>query len=262
MCVCVCVCVCMCVYIYIYIYIYIWHTQAKQVVVVGDYCTVVSRSVVSDSLQYLDCSQPGPSVHGISQATILEWVAISFSRGSSWLRDQTCISCVACIADSYTRWAILRISRGHMKGSKGGRSSAVWKERYRRKHLSWWRVYALFFLEPKPYIFSCWDLPRVPVIVPLLYGSSHQRNWTQALDSSSYSPYSKVKTPGWASERKFLTETFTLEWERFSWAEPTELTSSWLIPSVCTPAHLYIWEGQKRTRVGQGARRLQQNLDF
>ena len=40
-----------------------------------------------------DCSPPGSSVHGISQARILEWVAISFSRGSSWPSDGTCISC-------------------------------------------------------------------------------------------------------------------------------------------------------------------------
>ena len=39
----------------------------------------------------VDCSPPGSSVRGILQATILEWVAISFSRGSSWSRDQTCI---------------------------------------------------------------------------------------------------------------------------------------------------------------------------
>ena len=32
----------------------------------------------------MDCSPPGSSVHGISQARILKWVAISFSRGSSW----------------------------------------------------------------------------------------------------------------------------------------------------------------------------------
>ena len=37
----------------------------------------------------MDCSPPGSSVHGISQARILEWVAISFSRGSSWPRDGT-----------------------------------------------------------------------------------------------------------------------------------------------------------------------------
>ena len=38
--------------------------------------------VMSDSLQPMDCSPPGPSVHGIFQASILEWVVITFSRGS------------------------------------------------------------------------------------------------------------------------------------------------------------------------------------
>ena len=37
----------------------------------------------------MDYSPPGSSVHGILQARLLEWVAISFSRGSSWPRDQT-----------------------------------------------------------------------------------------------------------------------------------------------------------------------------
>ena len=42
----------------------------------------------------LDCSLPGSSVHGILQASILEWVVISYSRGSSWPRDQTHDSCL------------------------------------------------------------------------------------------------------------------------------------------------------------------------
>ena len=43
----------------------------------------------------MDYSPPGSSVHGISRARILEWVAISLSRGSSRPRDQNCISCLA-----------------------------------------------------------------------------------------------------------------------------------------------------------------------
>ena len=39
----------------------------------------------------LDCSPPGSSVHGIFQARILKWIAISSSRGSSWPRDWFCI---------------------------------------------------------------------------------------------------------------------------------------------------------------------------
>ena len=42
-----------------------------------------SHSVVSDSCDPMDCSLPGSSVHGIFQARILDWVAISFSRRSS-----------------------------------------------------------------------------------------------------------------------------------------------------------------------------------
>ena len=43
----------------------------------------------------MDCSPPGSSVHGIFQVRILEWVAISYFRGSSWPRDQTDVSCVS-----------------------------------------------------------------------------------------------------------------------------------------------------------------------
>ena len=45
----------------------------------------------------MDSSPPLSSVHGISQAIILEWVAISYSRGSSQPRDQTHVSCFSCI---------------------------------------------------------------------------------------------------------------------------------------------------------------------
>ena len=48
----------------------------------------------------MDCSLTGSSVHGISQARRPGWVDISFSRGSSWPKGQTCISCVSCIS----RW--------------------------------------------------------------------------------------------------------------------------------------------------------------
>ena len=52
----------------------------------------------------LDCSPPGSSVYGILQARILEWVAISFSRGSSQPRDRTQVSCIA--SRFFTVWAI------------------------------------------------------------------------------------------------------------------------------------------------------------
>ena len=43
----------------------------------------------------MDCSPPGSSIHGILQARILEWVAISFSRGPSRPRDRTQVSFIA-----------------------------------------------------------------------------------------------------------------------------------------------------------------------
>ena len=43
----------------------------------------------------MDCSLPGSSVHGIFQAVVLEWIAISFSRGSSQPRDRTQVSRIA-----------------------------------------------------------------------------------------------------------------------------------------------------------------------
>ena len=44
----------------------------------------------------LPCSSPGSSVHGLSQVRILEWVAISFFRGSSWPRDGIGVSFISC----------------------------------------------------------------------------------------------------------------------------------------------------------------------
>ena len=50
---------------------------------------------MSDSCDPRDCSLPGSSIPGISQAGILEWVAIFFSRVFSWPRDWTHVSCLA-----------------------------------------------------------------------------------------------------------------------------------------------------------------------
>jgi len=54
------------------------------------------------SVQHL-CSSPRFSVHGIIQERMLEWFAIPFSRGSSWPRDWTQVSCIA--GRLFTIWA-------------------------------------------------------------------------------------------------------------------------------------------------------------
>ena len=68
----------------------------------GGQSVFVSPAAAAQSLQScptlsdpMDCSPPGSSVPGISQARVLEWVAISFSRGSSQPRDPTQVSCIA-----------------------------------------------------------------------------------------------------------------------------------------------------------------------
>ena len=56
-------------------------SESKSEVLVAQLCLTLCDP--------MDCSLPGFSVHGILQARTLEWVAISFSWGSSWPRDQT-----------------------------------------------------------------------------------------------------------------------------------------------------------------------------
>ena len=82
---CVCVHVCMC---------FLAIVSSVSNIVSGIPC--LSLSSVTQPCPTL-CSPPHTSVHGISQARVWEWVAISSSRGSSWLRDWTLISCVSCI---------------------------------------------------------------------------------------------------------------------------------------------------------------------
>ena len=55
----------------------------------------------------MDCSLPGSSVHGIFQAIVLEWIAISFSRGSSQPRDWTQVSRI--VDRCFTTWAIREV---------------------------------------------------------------------------------------------------------------------------------------------------------
>ena len=56
-------------------------------------CCLVAKSCMT-LCDPMDYRLPDSSVHGISQAGTLEWVAVSFPRGSSWPRDQTRVSCI------------------------------------------------------------------------------------------------------------------------------------------------------------------------
>ena len=66
-------------------------------------CMLVAQSCLPPC-DPMDYRPPVSSVHGILYARIMEWVAISFSRGSSWPSDRTRVSCIA--GRFFTIWAL------------------------------------------------------------------------------------------------------------------------------------------------------------
>ena len=77
----------------------LWKSSKKVSLHWIHFCRKSSITLVVQLLSYvqlfcnpMDCSPPGSPVHEILQARILEWVAISFARGSSWPRNGTHIS--------------------------------------------------------------------------------------------------------------------------------------------------------------------------
>ena len=68
----------------------------------------------------IDCSPPGSSVHGILQARILEWIAIPFSRGSSWCRAQTQVSWI--VGRFFIIWATREASTRPLPKASGSLS--------------------------------------------------------------------------------------------------------------------------------------------
>ena len=82
-----------------------FETKKRLKIVCFIYVECVSCSVTSNSLRpHGPLSPPGSSVHGISQARILVWVVICLSRGSSWSKERTSVSCIAgwfCTTEPY-----------------------------------------------------------------------------------------------------------------------------------------------------------------
>ena len=71
--------------------------------------TVQSLSRVQLFHDPLDLRLPGSSIHGISQARILKWVAMCFSRGSPHPRDQTRVSCISAHRHTYTHKLLFQL---------------------------------------------------------------------------------------------------------------------------------------------------------
>ena len=97
-----------------------------------------------------DCSPPGSFVHGILQARILEWVAITFSSGSSCSRHQTGVSCIA--GGFFTIWAI---------------KEAPWKH-YSRCHMSTRAGHFWFIIKSLLYI-TDWRFVTQDIVEPTVW---------------------------------------------------------------------------------------------
>ena len=80
-----------------------WGSHLQSPLTVGGSGLVDKPQFVSNCCDPMNHSPAGSPVHGISQVKILEWVAISFSRGSSWPRDWIQISCIEDVF--FTDWA-------------------------------------------------------------------------------------------------------------------------------------------------------------
>ena len=127
---------------------------------------------MSDSLRPVDCSPPSLSVHGILQARILKWVAISFSRGSSWPRDRTQVSHIA--GRCFNLWATREALSVYRKMQKSGLTesiafvcnSAIWSQYsvFSHPEFPWaspWGVAALSWLLDGRYYFPFWVSSRL-----------------------------------------------------------------------------------------------------
>ena len=84
-----------------------------------------------------DCSLPGSSIHGIFQARVLEWVAISFSRGSSQPRDRTWVSRI--VGRHSTIWATREVFVFPIVKVNGKLQQAKMAEWLRTQTLQEWR---------------------------------------------------------------------------------------------------------------------------
>ena len=108
----------------------VWNSRCSRYPTESHVC-FVSRSCPT-LCDLMNCSPPGSSVHGISQARIPVWVATSYSRGYSWPRNRNCVlHSLLWQADFYQL---------HHLGSKGGISNVVMEDETSpcgiREHLS------------------------------------------------------------------------------------------------------------------------------
>ena len=105
----------------------------------------------------MDCSLPGSSVHGIFQAIVLEWIAISFSSSSSQPRDRTWVSHI--VDRGFTVWAIREVP--YMTNP----------QTHSNYYSQWWKIESISS--------KCGNKTKMPtfaIIIQLKFGSLSHRN--------------------------------------------------------------------------------------
>ena len=137
----------------------------------------------------MDCSPPGSSVHEIFQARILEWVAISFSRGSSQPRDRNQVSCIA--GRFFTDWATREALRLWLI-SRSASSRGSWVPVLEVSRNTWSGVYS----EKKVKGSVAHLCPTLcdPMDCSSLGSSVHGNLHTKILESTAI-PFSRVSFP-------------------------------------------------------------------
>ena len=158
----------------------------------------------------MDCSLLGSSVHGIFQARVLEWIAIFFSRGSSWPRNRTRVSRIAGrhFIIWATRWrnfkreAFSRFSSSHVQ---------IWeldqKEAWARKNWCFWTVVLEKILESP---LDCKEIKPVnskgnqPWIFIERTDAEAEKNWLIGKDPDA--------GKDWRWEEKGMTEDEMVGW--------------------------------------------------
>ena len=126
----------------------------------------------------MNYSPPGSSVHGIFQARTLEWVAIPFSRGSSWPRDGTQVSWIA--GEFFTIWA----TREALSTPRtlNNRNAGITDEA-KKSAVSEAKVTQSYPTPCDPIDYTVHGILQARILewvaIPFARASSQPRNWTQ-----------------------------------------------------------------------------------
>ena len=127
----------------------------------------------------MDCSSPGSSVHGIFQARILEQVAISSSRGSSWPRDWTWVSCISFIG-KHIPYHCATWEAQHLVLSGNTSSFAI-------RNDSAHGILKLYFFSCSTFCFPCsWQLPHIFIY---LFFQHESKRVSHSVMSDSLGPH-------------------------------------------------------------------------